>query len=52
MLIAWLPIIVFLVGTLLYFAAQSKWSAFGLALVTGSAAGICVAFATKLVRLL
>ena len=52
MLIAWFSVIVFLLGTVLYFAAPGKWSGYGLALVTGSMAGICVAFATKLVRLL
>lgn len=52
MLIGWFSIIVLILGAALYFGSTSKWSGFGLALVTGSTAGICVALATHLVRLL
>jgi hypothetical protein len=52
-MIAWLPLVVALVGLLLYvLSANPKVSTLGLALFTGGVTGICVAFAGRLVRLL
>jgi hypothetical protein len=52
-MVAWLPLIVALVGLLVYaLSTNGKVSAVGLALFTAGMTGICVAFAGRLVRLL
>lgn len=52
-MIAWLPLVVALVGLVLYLVATNgRAQAIGLALFTAGMTGVCVAFAGRLVRLL
>jgi hypothetical protein len=52
MLIAWFSVVVFVVGSVLHFAAPWKWAGYGTALVTGSTAGLCIGMAGRVLRIL
>jgi hypothetical protein len=53
MLIAWLPLVVAIVGLLMYaLSTNGKVAAIGLAMFTGGVTGLCVAFAGRLIRIL
>lgn len=52
-MLAWFPLIVALVGLLVYLlSVNGKAQALGLALFASGMTGLCVAFAGRLVRLL
>jgi len=52
MLVALLPVLVLLIGLVMYLAGSGKAGAIGLAMFTGGVTGLCVAFAGRVLRLL